>query len=826
MGLFDLFKQKQEVKSVPAFGVLQETTRDGIQKAFIPQYLYKPPFGYPRNEDLYTVRRLATTPYVEMCISTILDFIAALPWKIVPKEKYEDRSEALQPQIEHVTNFLNNPNTNRESFEHVFIRKALRDVIEVDSGVLNKVFNMKGDMVEVVARDGASFLKNPDVHGMFTDRKDFMINGLVDLQSDPITETMPNMITSNEAREGAAYFQFGFMAAFQPIAFGRREIAWMERNSRTDNVYGRSPVANLATVIQYLIYAVESELEYFNKNNVPKGIIGFEGVDQPQLEAFRQQWNDNHYVTDEAGNLKRNIHQVPVVGVMPKFERISFSAAEMQLIEQQKWYSKLVWSMFGINGSQLGFTEDAKGMANQIVQSKIGRQRAVLPYVRILTNAINMNILSEFADDIENPNDPYNQIEFKFDTFDIDEERSRFELYDLQVKSGIKTINEIRISEGLKEVEYGNEPLKQQSNFSFNPDQNSFAAKEKQSEVKSTESKALKEIKSGEGEGATEEAEDNSSAESKSLSGNPELNPLMLGENEKPKSSKRLASAFNKLLDLNQSRILDLIKDQTKPDIIGNIEGKALTDFLDKIKSMLSFEGMKELLSAVIKNNYYEGFEQAEQTLDRNFIPNTEAISFLQDYTFDNVSGMHEDLANKLRQELSRGLMAGDGTKQLMERVSNVFDVTKSRAEAIARTETNRARNIGKVDAFKASGEQFYKYVSITKDDRTSVVSQTVDAKYGDASKAIPIDDTFEFSVNGKEYRGQAPPFHVNERDVLIVISEDEYHRAVGKAQKKAQEFKSQIASGELEMELQQKQYDLLRQKEELLAKLKGDLLG
>ena len=57
--LFGLIKEK----SVPVIDPISEETRNGMHKAYIPRFLYKPPFGYPRYVDLLTIRRLAASPF-------------------------------------------------------------------------------------------------------------------------------------------------------------------------------------------------------------------------------------------------------------------------------------------------------------------------------------------------------------------------------------------------------------------------------------------------------------------------------------------------------------------------------------------------------------------------------------------------------------------------------------------------------------------------------------------------------------------------------------------------------------------------------------------
>ena len=80
--------------------------------------------------------------------------------------------------------------------------------------------------------------------------------------------------------------------------------------------------------------------------------------------------------------------------------------------------------------------------------------------LRLMENRYNADIVSEFGyvgymkdNKIEVP-----KYKLKFKMFDVDEERNKYELFKLQTESGIKTINEIRVQEGLDEVEWGDKP--------------------------------------------------------------------------------------------------------------------------------------------------------------------------------------------------------------------------------------------------------------------------------------------------------------------------------------------------------------------------------
>jgi len=143
---------------------------------------------------------------------------------------------------------------------------------------------------------------------------------------------------------------------------------------------------------------------------------------------------------------------------------------------------------------------------------------------------------------------------------------------------------------------------------------------------------------------------------------------------------------------------------------------------------------------------------------------NKGAITFIQDYTYNNIKGMTEEIMQDLRQELERGIMAGEGVAKIKSRVSKVFDVGENRAEMIARTETNRAENHGKLQAFKSSGEKLKKQWHSHFDERTSPICKRLHGQ------TVGINENFKDKSSGWE--GPCPPSHVNCRSSVLYLEE------------------------------------------------------
>ena len=87
---------------------------------------------------------------------------------------------------------------------------------------------------------------------------------------------------------------------------------------------------------------------------------------------------------------------------------------------------------------------------------------------------------------------------------------------------------------------------------------------------------------------------------------------------------------------------------------------KELENLYKAIKSILSFIGLKTISDMVIQVTFGKGWDSSEKQIERNVIVDNNAVSFIQDYTFNNIKGMTEEIMQDLRQELERGIMNGD----------------------------------------------------------------------------------------------------------------------------------------------------------------------
>ena len=792
---FGLLTDKAEGKPGDGAVSAMEESRGGQPKAYIPNFFYRPPFGYPRYKDLFYFRKLAASIYVDMCETAIIDEVCAIEYEIVAEDSSGNEVPGKEKEVEIVKEFFENPNTNKESWEHV-VKMMLPDLLELNSGIMVKTFNAFGKMVEIVARDGIAFTKNPDVYGMYTHRADLIL--IKDIYDDNPNEPSPyqaengypllqGYLTSSEAQEEGAYFQYGFNTGAKPVPFGKREIVWFEKKLRTDNLYGRSAMEILAKTVQTLIYAVEHNLEYFSDNSIPPGVMGLEGMSTADLKAFGEQWVESQKKADELGNWKKVFHKLAMVNKKVTFERLGFTNAELELIESQKWWSKMVWASFGMTATEMGFTEDAKGSANQIVQSSIAKKRIIYPLLKLIAYHVNKEIIPEFG---------FEGIRYKYKIFDADEETKKWTLYKLQTESGLKSINEIRATEGLDDVEWGDDAPK---NWSPNQGMNVNMTDPRQTESnrinqdnQNQRDQALVKPKNPKDKDKDKKALDTST-------------PLTLRPGEEM-DDKKLRRAIVEVLDRNKKKVIEVLESQvTKEPIIAI---KSVDDVPGMVKEIFSIFSLKTISDAVIKSDFDSGWDASEKKIERNVNYNEHALTFLQDMTFDNIKGMTEEVANDLKAELERGIVNGEGITKLTKRVDKVFDVGENRAGMIARTETNRANNNGKLLAMKGSGLDMEKKWVTHEDDRTSPICMRLDGQ------TVGINEMFKDSSNGWE--GQSPPSHVNCRSTIIFMEKEEEDvvEQLNK-EKKMLDEKIKIKLAEKEAEIKERKSNLLKRLEE-----------
>ena len=324
------------------------------------------------------------------------------------------------------------PNKNDESFQSL-IRAWLKDLLELDAGVIVKVFDINSydfneiepksgapmlkplgqrRLKELYVRDGASFLKEIDKFGFLK-----------------------------------GYWQYSYQIPAHPMWFNRDEIIYAMEQPRAMSPYGYARTQAILDIIKSLQYSVLYNRKYFDEAAIPDGALSLLDTNELEMAAFRTYWNNE---------FKAQPHKTAVINKDVKWQQFNMSNNELQFLETQKWYFNIVISEFGLTPSELGITDDVN-KATSATQAELVKRKGIRPFLKLLENFVNQGILTEFQ--IEG-------IEYQFIYDDPAEKSARLANWQTEMQMGVKTVNEVRNEMGLEPIEGGDITNSQQNRFS------------------------------------------------------------------------------------------------------------------------------------------------------------------------------------------------------------------------------------------------------------------------------------------------------------------------------------------------------------------------
>lgn len=192
---------------------------------------------------------------------------------------------------------------------------------------------------------------------------------------------------------------------------------------------------------------------FFQNGAAPSGIITAPGtIDDVTAERLKKTWSEK-YSGDNAG-------KVAVLGDGLKFEKISMTAAESQMIEQLKWTAEVVCSCFHVPAYMIGAgslpSSDNVGARNQQYYSQC-LQSHIESIELLLDEGLG---LTQHADHIYGT-------EFDLDGLLRMDTSTQYQTYGDGISNALLTPNEARKKIGLKALSGGDTAYMQQQNFSL-----------------------------------------------------------------------------------------------------------------------------------------------------------------------------------------------------------------------------------------------------------------------------------------------------------------------------------------------------------------------
>lgn len=435
-----VLRARRYMENVPG-----QSDKPGTPKSMIidPIDLYNG-LGYketPLQLSYNILRRMARTPLVRSVIEVRKDQVAAFSgvsdddqkqgWTIRRKRSLFQKEEkkpttAELKRCEELINFINDAGSKtnkwkRDDFD-TFLRKSVKDSLELDQMTWEIVRNKKGDLIEYFATDGATYR----ITGDWTNENDprnkdkIMINGCY-----------PSYIQLYQMRPVVEFYPW-------ELCFGiRNQSTQLESNG-----YGISELEDLIRVVTYTLYAEDYNGKNFSQGSHPKGILKVSGnISDSMLNQFRMEWL-------AMVNGIQNVHRMPIVQDKElEFIDMSKNNKDMEFEKWQNWLLQIICALFKIAPEELGFdVRSHGGLGNEHSQEKLdfSRQKGFIPLMKFKERNINKFLISELDE----------AYEFAW-TGLTPEDGDKILEADIKKVSNFETLNEVRTRRNLPKMPDG-----------------------------------------------------------------------------------------------------------------------------------------------------------------------------------------------------------------------------------------------------------------------------------------------------------------------------------------------------------------------------------
>ena len=369
---------------------------------------------------MQTLKRMAHSNWVDRtCIFTLRDEITAIPFDIVPIDPHKPFNADFQYFL---IQLLKHPDRYKGTWRKL-IDKVVEDILVYDSGVVEKVRNGRGQVVELYHVDGSTVKSLYDQHG---------------LPGDPAYQqflTTKNGVYSDK-----------------PVAeWDNNDLIYMMWNPQpaVDSYgFGFSPVEAGLSVGTAFLQAEAYNLQFFSSNSIPPVVIQM-GKDVPsgEVDKFRS------FLAYEM--LGQDGFHKPIVGSFGDgfdIKELMKAPTEMGFKDYVEWQMRWKVALYRMSPQDIGFSLDQYKVEGQ-VQQELSKSKAIDSLKGVLSEYINNEIVGDrgygpLADNLE----------FQWiDAESVDPQKQAI-IDEIYLKNGVNSINEIRRRNGEDPIAGGAKP--------------------------------------------------------------------------------------------------------------------------------------------------------------------------------------------------------------------------------------------------------------------------------------------------------------------------------------------------------------------------------
>ena len=526
-----------------------------------------------------------------------------------------------------------------------------------------------------------------------------------------------------------------------------------------DNIFrGRGTLVAAARTVDIDNVAEKWNLKFFTNSARPDSIFTTENkLTKAQLRRLKKD------IKSRYGGVN-NSHKTFILENGLDWKPMAISQKDMDFIEQQRFSRDKILSIFRVPKTIVAISDDVNRANAEAAQFSFARW-TIQPKMRRIIEQLNEFFVPLF------PNSENLFLDFKSPVPEDEEKQAK--ILEGGVKAGFITPNEAREARGLpqlgKEADLLYLPLSTQP-IGADPSKNKNNPKKifkipysttqrmgVKAEAKNKDKKLEKEVLKKTFEIA------------KALLKNKYAKTTKRTQKAKKEVDKkgliwekqmRIAEKFEGML---KARVIALAKDQLKRTLSKLPRKQFRPDDILLIVDSEINAGVKIFLPIMRETAAEEGqlaIELIDPTLKFD-VDNPLVRQFIKARTFQFTELITQETNKQLKKALSESIRLGEGAAKTRRRVRDIFgDITKFRAERIARTEILTVTNLATEESFKQGGID-------TKEWLTALDERTSERCLALNGKQVSIDGKFTATDDTITAR---PPLHPNCRCTLIPV--------------------------------------------------------
>lgn len=357
---------------------------------------------------------VASNNILRIVIDRVKHRVSKTNWFVRPKDQ---KDTTLENYCKYVETLLDNPNQEADDTFRSLISKLLEDILVLDRGVIEKVRNSRGAVVELFNVDGGTIKSNIDEYGLY---KEPAFSQYIKGYKEPVAQFEADdiMLFMNNPRNEVG--QIG---------------------------YGYSPVQNIISTVITSLEASIYNGDYFDSSKIPPMWVNLPGVSTDELIRFKQKF-------EESVRNGKNWDITFTNGDNMDMKPLRPSNQDMQFYELNLWLARIICAEYEISPQEIGLTQDVNRATAQ-VQKGITSEGIDNMLVTI-AEEINTDLIGDLARNVDKR---FRDVEFCWDVEVSVTEKERAEIDKILIETGLRTIDELRLRDGLEPMEKTTEEL-------------------------------------------------------------------------------------------------------------------------------------------------------------------------------------------------------------------------------------------------------------------------------------------------------------------------------------------------------------------------------